>query len=259
MNNSIDEVIQQLEALVLTSEQEESPAGYFAALYLDVTRTIKAAIDQGTVFENNQRMEAVDLCFASRYFDAMATLGNDKAPTLPWQITFAALKMTGIVVDQHLLAAANAHINFDLAIAVGQTCRGDEIAGFKKDFDTMNAILFRMNNAVNGMIVRIWPPISLVLHVFGSDMLWIEDAVMKKDRTRAWSYAVRIATAGEAMQQAVIREMEIKVWRAGVQLILPPLWLRLLFGHIAKQEKGDVAYRIRCLVEKMNNSNPHSA
>lgn len=252
--NSINEVIQNLNTLVAQFEQEESPTGYFAALYLDVTRTIQQAIWKGNVFENNERLEAVDVCFASRYFDAIAALENGTTPTLPWQITFDALKMNGIVVDQHFIAAANAHINFDLAVAVGQTCPGKAIDSFKRDFDTMNSILFKMNNAVNGMICKIWPPVSHLLHLFGSDLLWIEDAIMKKDRTAAWNYAVRIANSDGAVQQGIIREMEVKVWRAGVKLISPPWWLQLVFNHIAKQERGNVAYRIQCMVEKMTNS-----
>jgi hypothetical protein len=251
--NRVDEVIQRLTDLVGKCEREENPSGYFAALYLDVTRLVGNAISKGNVFEDNDRLEAVDVCFASRYFDAMNASENGKTLSLPWQITFDALKIPGTVVDQHFMAAANAHINFDLAVAVGQTCRGNAIYSFRKDFDAMNEILFGMNKAVNGMITKIWPPVSILLRLFGSRLVWIEDAIMKHDRERAWNYAVRIATSDPSSQQKVIREMEVAVWQAGVHIVLPPWWLRRIFAYIAKNERGNVAYRIKLMIERTTN------
>lgn len=251
--NSIGEVIARLEDLVTRCKQEESPVGYFAALYLDVTRSIDSAIKQGK-FEDSKRLETVDLCFASRYFAAIDAHVTGKTASLPWQATFDALKLPGLVVDQHMIGAANAHINYDLAIAVAQACPGRQVYDFKNDFNTLNAVLFKMNNAVNGMVVKIWPPISVLLKLFGADLQRIEDAMMKKERNLAWKYAVRLVMDNAPEFEKTTRELEVKVWKTGVKLFHPPWWLRLLFSYISTKEKGDVAYRIDCLVEKMANS-----
>jgi hypothetical protein len=66
---SIDDVISALDKIVLTSKQNNDPAGYFAALYRKVTITLKEGIASG-FFDDGSRMEQLDVVFAKRYLDA---------------------------------------------------------------------------------------------------------------------------------------------------------------------------------------------
>jgi len=67
--NTIDDVISTLDDIIDNAVQQENALGYFAALYREVTIKVKQGIANGD-FENGQRMERLDVIFASRYIDA---------------------------------------------------------------------------------------------------------------------------------------------------------------------------------------------
>lgn len=56
----IDEVISALDQIVAESEQNNDPAGYFAALYRKVTIKVKEGIASG-YFDDGPRMEQLDV------------------------------------------------------------------------------------------------------------------------------------------------------------------------------------------------------
>ena len=68
-SNSIDEVILKLDDIINESLRENDPLGYFAVLYQKVTIKVKTEIDNG-FFEDNDRMEQLDIVFADRYLEA---------------------------------------------------------------------------------------------------------------------------------------------------------------------------------------------
>ena len=94
---SIDQVIQDLEQIVQDAQQEQSTMGYFAALYLLVTKQVKAKIDEG-FFDNNLRMERLDVVFASRYLDAYNDYKAGKPVTQSWQVAFEAAGFKNAII-----------------------------------------------------------------------------------------------------------------------------------------------------------------
>ncbi|MDB5278402.1 MAG: hypothetical protein JWR61_3357, partial [Ferruginibacter sp.] len=66
---TIAEVIDQLTNIVAKAAAENNRAGYFAALYKKVTIAVYDKIKAG-YFDDNDRMERLDVVFASRYLDA---------------------------------------------------------------------------------------------------------------------------------------------------------------------------------------------
>src|SRR5271169_3783810 len=68
---TVPEVIQALAGFVPWCETNASRLGYFAALYMRITKAVEAALLQGTVFQDNGRMAQLDVTFASRYLTAL--------------------------------------------------------------------------------------------------------------------------------------------------------------------------------------------
>ena len=97
---SIDQVIQDLEQIVHDAQQQESTMGYFAALYLLVTKQVKAKIDEG-FFDNNPRMEHLDVVFASRYLDAYNDFKAGKEVTQSWLVAFQAATNNKLITHSH--------------------------------------------------------------------------------------------------------------------------------------------------------------
>lgn len=133
MQPRIDDIIRDLESVMQTCMAENSRAGYFAALYHRVTCRIREGIARRE-FEDNARMERLDVLFALRYLQAWNTWRAGGRPAASWQVAFGAAAGANTVVMQHLLLGINAHINLDLGIAAAETMRGYPLQGVKKGF-----------------------------------------------------------------------------------------------------------------------------
>ena len=82
-----DQVIEGLDQIIENSRENQSPLGYFAALYRKVTISVKEGISNG-VFEDGPRMERLDVIFASRYIDGYHVFHAGKETTLSWAEAF---------------------------------------------------------------------------------------------------------------------------------------------------------------------------
>ena len=86
---TIDDVIQQLTAIVEWSKQNNSRMGYFAALYRKVTIQVKKGI-QENYFDNGPRMERLDVIFANRHIQTCYQYQTGQTPTQSWVRAFNA-------------------------------------------------------------------------------------------------------------------------------------------------------------------------
>ncbi len=74
---TIDEVIARLDNIIDAECAKNSCMAYFPILYRKVTVRIKEGI-LNNEFENNPRMEKLDVLFANRYIEAYECLGKKK-------------------------------------------------------------------------------------------------------------------------------------------------------------------------------------
>jgi hypothetical protein len=186
---TIDEVISALDAIIEKECVNNSCMAYFPILYRKVTVRIKEGIINNE-FENNQRMEKLDVLFANRYIDAYESSGFNKPFTKSWKNTFEAAKTGKLLIMQHLLLGINAHINLDLGIAVAETVGDDgELMDFENDFNKINAILGSMIANVETKIISVSPLFGL-LDRFGKGR---EDKIVNFSiniaRDGAWLFA----------------------------------------------------------------------
>src|SRR5204863_6652854 len=85
--------------------------------YERVTSNVRHALIAGTVFDDNPRMERLDVVFANRFIEAWEQRVGGGSPTESWAVAFTLLEDPGPLVIQHLMIGMNAHINLDLGIA----------------------------------------------------------------------------------------------------------------------------------------------
>jgi len=205
---TIDEVIRRLGEIISAAEAENARFGYFAALYRRVTVAVKGAVEAGDVFEDNGRMERLDVLFANRYLDAFDRWRAGHKPTDSWDVAFRATGAYWPIVLQHLLLGMNAHINLDLGIAAARVAPGDKLASLRGDFDKINTILASLVGTVKAELTKIWP----LLRVFDRALGTIEDDIinfsMEKARDHAWSVAERLAPLTLADQVEPIRALD---------------------------------------------------
>src|ERR1700754_895468 len=97
--STIDEVIAALDEIIAASIRDKSRLGYFAALYLKVTTSVKEGIMKGQ-FNDGARMEKLDVVFANRYLAAYHQWQNKQEPTAAWKVAFQAAERSSVLVLQ---------------------------------------------------------------------------------------------------------------------------------------------------------------
>ncbi|MCF8368441.1 MAG: DUF5995 family protein [Bacteroidales bacterium] len=122
---TINQVLDELDKIIEESLLENNYLGIFAYVYRRTTAQIKAEIEMGR-FEDNERLQDLDIIFAGLYIDAYKNYGENKPISRAWEIAFNA-KNERLTIIQHLLLGMNAHINLDLALAAAKTMKGKPI------------------------------------------------------------------------------------------------------------------------------------
>ena len=196
---TIDEVIARLDAIVAECIARRDRAGYFPALYVRVTRAVRDAIARKE-FDDNARMERLDVTFANRYLAAYAQYRAGECPTRSWLKAFAAAGDADKIVLQHLLAGMNAHINLDLGVASARTAPGAQLASLQRDFNRINGILAGLTPVVEQEIDRMSPVFKALTAIAPKLELRMVGFSMEKARDQAWAFAQSLAPLGSVQQ-----------------------------------------------------------
>lgn len=241
MINTIDEVIVRLTEIVEESRRQGNRLGYFAALYLRVTVAVKEGIANNQ-FQNGERMERLDVGFASRYLEAFDLYRQGKQPTRVWQVAFNAAQHWRPLILQHLLLGINAHINLDLGIAAMQTAPGDQLARLKQDFDSINLILASLVLPVQKEIGELSPWIKFLEKIDPSANDAIINFSLRVARDSAWNFALALNSLSEAEIPAAIQKRDSEFADfAGLVLHPPGVFFNLGLLGIRLRESNDVA------------------
>ncbi|MBC6366564.1 DUF5995 family protein [Algoriphagus sp. AK58] len=186
--NTIDEVLVRMDHIVAECKSNQSRIGYFAVLYRQVTRRVRDGILAGE-FEDNPRMEVLDILFAKRFIDAYELWKAEKKPTESWRLAFEASKNSGHLVIQHLFLGINAHINLDLGIAASETMSGKNLDDIKGDFDKINSVLAELVDGVKANISMVSPIFGWLIPLAkGKDEMLLNFSIQIA-RDGAWKYA----------------------------------------------------------------------
>ena len=231
---TINEVITQLESIIAECKNNNSSAGYFTALYHKVTCRVRDGILKGE-FEDNARMEKLDVLFANRYLQAYEQWKNKQTPSASWAVAFDGIKRRRTIVLQHLLLGINAHINYDLGIAAVDTMKGAKFDDIQKDFNAINTLLAAMVYEVIHDLNRVSPLLSLLgLHATNNNQMLVE-FTLGNARDGAWCFAEEISKQSGAAYEATITARDKRISELGTSILYPhgaakiTLWFIHLF------------------------------
>lgn len=243
---SIDEVIRRLTEIVEESATRPLRLGYFAALYRKVTITIKQRIDAGDFFEDNARMERLDVIFANRYLQAYDQI-QAGAPTRCWGFAFQETRQWWPIALQHLLLGMNAHINLDLGIAAVQTVGAGDLAPLQGDFIRINDLLAGLVGDVKAELAGVWPPLRWLNHGLGSVETSIINFSMTKARDAAWCFAEELAPLNESDRHKAIERRDAETAALALLIRYPGVYMGLVAKVVRLGERGSVAGLVRVL------------
>jgi hypothetical protein len=221
--------------------------GYFAALYREVTASIRDHLGRGW-FENGPRMERFDVIFANRYLEARARSEAGQAAGAAWEVACGAERRFWPVVLQHLLLGMNAHINLDLGVAAATAAPGPALAALEPDFNRINELLAGLVNDVENRLARVWPPLRRLDGLAGGADEAVINFSLRLARDQAWSLATALAAApGAGAQAARIREADDAAALLGRAILHPGFPTNLVLTWVRLRERGTVADKLAVL------------
>jgi hypothetical protein len=240
---SIDEVIEELGAVIRLCREEESPAGYFPALYRGVTVTVRDWIRDGR-FDDGHRMERLDVVFADRYLDAWREWRAGRPTTRAWAMAFEATGDWSPTTLQHLLLGINAHINLDLGIAAAEISPPGALGSLEADFGRINHLLGAMVDDVQDRLAEVWPLLRVLDWVGGRDDESIVNFSMERARNAAWTFAERLAARPRPAWPQLIDGTDRVVAAIGERVRRPGL----LLGTLTRVVRlGEIRSRARVI------------
>jgi len=243
---NINEVIDKLNLIVEDCKKRQDPLGYFAVLYRKVTIRVKQGI-QRNEFEDNQRMENLDVVFANRYFDAYELYQNKQICTQAWQTAFDAKNESGHIILQHILLGINAHINLDLGIAALDACNQQPIHYIQKDFIAINAVLSELVDDVKKNMGAMSPVYKWLMPLVKKTDEMLINFSIKIARDGAWDFAT--ALSQNQRSEPCIHERDETVAMLGRKLRNPGTRLSWVLKAISLAEWRSVASNL-AIMEK---------
>lgn len=244
---TIDDVITILDDIIHETKKANSPLGYFAALYRRVTIEVKSKLGTG-YFDDDHRMENLDVVFANRYLDAYFDYNkNNKAISNSWKITFEKSSDDQLIVLQHLLLGMNAHINLDLGIAAAEISTSDNITSLQNDFNRINDILASLVNEVQENLTNIWPILKWLLKKLNGSEDFIVDFSMKIARDGAWQFANNYANTPQAQRTEIIELRDDDILKVANFVTNQNFFVRFLLRIVRWTEVGTVSQKIESL------------
>jgi hypothetical protein len=253
---TIDDVLRTLDQILDWSISAQSNVGYFTTLYKRVTVAIRNAVDEG-VFDDGRRIEELDVAFARRYFNALNAYfypDEYQGPTLPWEVAFVGDRNNQAIILQHMMTGLNAHITFDLGIAVLAVAANclDEL---ENDYNRVNALLCSQIPGILDIVEQLSPGLRVIRRVLPNKA---EVALLKrmitKLRRSAWYFAIYMDLHPEGARERRVNQAS---WTAatGAWYLQPPARLTpfpILVRAIAKRESRNVAGNLRALATIKN-------
>ncbi|HEX7242296.1 MAG TPA: DUF5995 family protein [Longimicrobiaceae bacterium] len=247
---TIEQVISRLDAMLDDSLRSGARIGYFTALYERVTTNVRRALVAGNVFQDNARMERLDVVFADRFLRAWDLHSRGGQPTLSWQAAFALLDDPAPLVVQHLLVGMNAHINLDLGVAAATVApTPPELEALWPDFKRINEVLARLVRVVEDELAEISPRLARIEDFAPGLEDRIFDFGIDVARDAAWALAKQLAGTPPAEWDRVIAVRDAEVAALG-RALYP---LHGLAGEVARwiraAESEDVRYNVQVVAE----------
>ncbi|GAA4776212.1 MULTISPECIES: DUF5995 family protein [Flavobacterium] len=247
--NTINEVIDILNIIVEECKNTNNPLGYFAVLYRKVTINVKEGIINNR-FEDNKRMEKLDVIFANRYFKAYFDLKNNQPTTKSWETALKAGAGEYLVL-QHLLLGINAHINLDLGIVTINTIEKEPLEGIKSDFNHINKLLSDMTDEVKQNMGSISPVFGILMPLAKK---WDDKVIqfsIETARDGAWTFAECLYKDPDKSDN-LIKERDIQIANLAFKLINPVRTLQWILNTIRFFEYGTVKSKMETLEKKLS-------
>lgn len=222
--STLSDVGRSLQNVLDRCREERSRLGYFAALYWHSYLALQRAVNAAR-FGSTQGISTLGVVFYRRYLRAVQHHWEGGRPSASWQVSFLAARQPAPVVLQHLGLGMNAHIDFDLGVAVAEAFGPDVLPSMEDDFMLMNQVLASVTAEMLYDLEVIWPVFKVINSVAHPASKLLVRFGLEETRARAWRVAQRLVRLSPGDRQSYIDQLDLDVALAGrfIWKPLPPL------------------------------------
>lgn len=190
---------------------------YFLNCYRMMTENMVSAVQRGEFIDSRWVSEFIEH-FAGYYFSALDAYQRapSSAPAV-WRVAHNAAQQTRILPLQLLLLGINAHINYDLALAVVDILAPDwerfsDLQRHERyrDYCYVNEIIARTIDVVQDEVLEpAMPVMDLLDKLLGPVDEHLIGMLIRNWRERVWRFAVQMLEAQDTKDRAgVVAQME---------------------------------------------------
>ena len=208
-------VLDRMRAQITQWQAAADRRAVFLDCYARMTRNTLSALERGD-FHDADWVGRLVQHFAGYYFAALDAYERDPhgAPAV-WQLAHDAARDPLVLPLQHLLLGVNAHINYDLALAMADMLRPEwetlgetERDARRHDFQHVNHVIATTIDEVQADVLDPAMPIMALVDIaMGPVDEMIISSLLTGWRDAVWQHAVRLLSAAEEPTQ-VIQQIE---------------------------------------------------
>ena len=219
-----DAVVAQMQSLIQKWEESADQRSIFLRCYMMMTHNMRDAVQQDEFRDPGWVDHLVDH-FAGYYFTALEKFEQNPAAAPPvWQLAHQAALDPDMVALQKLLLGVNAHINYDLVLALVDLLKPEwgELTGVQQgdryiDYCHVNEVIGSTIDAVQDQVLEpAMPVIDVIDKLFGPVDEKLISSLLGHWRENVWHYAVQILGAMDVEDQSRLRiEMESEAIKMG--------------------------------------------
>ena len=237
---SVDDAHGRLAALERLFHADDDRRGPFLAIYSRVTREVGRELETDS-FVDPAWVESYLVAFADLYRQALFRFetGDTEALADPWQVAFESARQGDNLVAQDAVLGINAHVNYDLALAlatVGVSPSRDEKYA---DHCAVNAVLRRLVDEVQDRLAdRYAPGLSDVDESLGRLDEALSFLALAEGRDAAWWAAVALSDSRFGVRRTAARWFLRASSTGTAYLLLSPTVSRRLRDTLRAVERG---------------------
>jgi hypothetical protein len=196
----------------------------FLSIYARMTRDVRDGLT-GDRFENPAWMRDYTVTFAEYYRRAFIAFerGNTEAVPDPWLLAFGSTLEGDTLVMQDALLGINAHINYDLALAVRDVGIETDRASKYRDHREINGVLADLVDAQQRALAELYAAgIADIDAVLGPLDEVFASVALSEAREQAWRVAVVLSDFSVGVVESAARWLLRTTAVGGAAVVLSP-------------------------------------
>lgn len=203
---TIEQALEAMEECLQFFHQKDDFRAVFLRAYYIITTNVHNAIKQQHDFDNPIFFEPDWISrlsgrFASLYFASLTTFERDARDERAWKLAYTLAKNRRSSVIQDLLLGINAHINYDLPVAL---CENLRASSDRNDFRSLTRRKFD-HDQVNNILIRSFDTISTVIPREYGGLIRVADSLLR--------------SADERLTRFGLKHYRERVWWDGIALL----------------------------------------